>query len=142
MEKLSVKILSDKATLPSKGSKNSVGFDIFSAQSVTIPPNEHKLIKTDIIIKFPYGTYGRLASRSGLCYHSKIIIPTGTIDPDYTGELRVLMFNLGKIPFKVEEKMRICQLICEKASFPEIEEIDILTPTQRNNKGFGSTGNF
>ena len=142
MEKLSIKLLSNKATLPVKGTKDSAGFDIFSAQTVTIPPNDQKLIRTGIIVKFPLGTYCRLTSRSGLCYNHKIIIPTGTIDPDYTGELSVLVFNLGKDPFQVKEKMRICQLICEKASFPEVKQIDNLSPTIRNKKGFGSTGYF
>ena len=142
MEKLSIKLLSNKATLPVKGTKDSAGFDIFSAQTVTIPSNDQKLIRTGIIVEFPLGTYGRLTTRSGLCYNHKIIIPTGTIDPDYTGELLVLVFNLGKDPFQVKEKMRICQLICEKASFPEVDQINDLSPTIRNEKGFGSTGYF
>ena len=88
----------------------------------------------------PLGCYGRIAPRSGLTVKYGIHVGAGVIDPDYTGELKVCLFNLGSVPFEIKQGERIAQLILEKCSTPLIQEVNELQKTMRANRGFGSTG--
>lgn len=134
-------LMTSKARLPARGSVNSAGLDLFSAETAIIEPQELKLLSTDLKLTFPSGTYGRIATRSGLTLQNKLIIPTGTIDPDYRGVIKIMMMNLDTKKYSVNEGDRIAQLICEKISFPQVK-LCIGTPkqTKRGNNGFGSTG--
>ena len=84
--------------------------------------------------------YGRIAPRSGLSVKYGIHVGAGVIDPDYTGELKVNLFNLGVVPYEIKKGDRIAQLILEKCMTPFVEEVSELTRTMRANRGFGSTG--
>lgn len=88
----------------------------------------------------PLGTYGRIAPRSGLAAKHFIDIGAGVIDSDYRGEVKVLMFNFSEEEFKVSVGDRIAQLIVEKYTRTEIEEVTDLTDSERGAGGFGSTG--
>jgi len=91
----------------------------------------------------PEGFYGRIAPRSGLAVKKSINVGAGVIDPDYRGEVRVLLFNLGDADFVVEAGDRIAQLILEQCATPPVVEVDSLDETLRSdgyNGGFGSTG--
>jgi len=139
-EILQIKRLSQSARLPTKGSEDSAGFDLFATESVNIQPGDRMLIKTDIAIeKFPKNTYGRIASRSGLAL-KHIDVGAGVIDQDYRGSVTVILINNGNEFFEIEPGMRIAQLICEKCSYPEIEEVYELSTTTRGDSGFGSSG--
>ena len=80
--------------------------------------------------------------RSGLALKHGITLPNspGTIDPDYRGELRVIMHNLGSEPVTLERGERIAQLVFARFEAPEIEEVEELSATERGKGGFGSTG--
>ena len=137
--KLYVKRLSDKAKLPVRATIESAGLDIFSAEDVTISPGEIKLVKTDISIICPKGSYGRLAPRSGLTVKKKIDIRAGVIDADYRGEVLVTVHNIGTEKQFLACGSKIAQLIIEKVANVTICETATLNETTRGKNGFGST---
>ncbi|KAJ3559362.1 hypothetical protein NM688_g396 [Phlebia brevispora] len=140
VSKLFVKRLSEKAKIPTKGSDESAGFDIYATQECEIAARGQSVVKTDISIALPKGSYGRIAPRSGLAAKNGIDVGAGVIDADYRGEVKVLLFNFSDHVFKVSEGDRIAQLIIEKIENPIIEEVDDLDVTKRGKSGFGSTG--
>ena len=137
---LKFKKLSQNATTPVRGSPCSAGLDLFSAESKIIGPCDRARIRTDIAVKLPPGTYGRIAPRSGLAANHFIGIGGGVIDSDFIGGIECILFNHQNSPFQVTKGMRISQLVIEKISYPELLEVDILEETERGEKGFGSTG--
>jgi len=137
---MKVKRLRDNAHIPTRASGGAVGYDLYSDEDVTIPPSQRALISTGVAIVLPVGTYGRVAPRSGLAVHYGIQVGAGVIDPDYTGEVKVLLFNHGDVAFEVKRGERIAQLILERCETPEIEEVGVIAETERGAGGFGSTG--
>ena len=138
---VSFKKLSENATTPVRGSPYSAGLDLFSAERKIIGSCDRARIKTDIAVKLPPGTYGRIAPRSGLAANHFIGIGGGVIDPDFIRGIECILFNHQDTPFVVPKGMRISQLIIEKISYPELLEVDVLEKTERAEKGFGSSGN-
>jgi len=132
--------LSENATIPTRGSDKAAGYDLYSAEDTSIPARGKGLVKTDIQIKVPHGTYGRVAPRSGLAWKHHIDIGAGVVDEDYRGNVGVVMFNHADAAFEVKKGDRIAQLVCEKISYPEIKELKTLDETDRGEGGFGSTG--
>ena len=132
--------LSEHTHLPTKGSKLAAGYDLKSAYDYIIPGMGKIIAKTDISIRVPDGTYGRVAPRSGLAAKNHIDIGAGVVDQDYTGNIGVVMFNHAQEDFEVKKGDRIAQFICEKIEYPELEEVASLSSTERGEGGFGSTG--
>ncbi len=137
---LKVKKLSDKATLPQRGSEGSAGLDLYASQPEVILPWAGHLVKTEIAIATPAGTYGRVAPRSGLAVKHQIHVGAGVIDSDYTGEIKVLLINNSNTEFRVAKGDRVAQLIIEKYEHCPIQEVSDLDNTTRGQNGFGSTG--
>ena len=137
---LRVKLLSPKATLPVKGTTLAAGYDLSSAQQLTIPVNGRALVPTDISLSVPKGTYGRIAPRSGLAVKHGITTGAGVIDADYTGPIGIVLFNHGDQDFQIREGDRIAQLILEQIADKPVIQVQELTQTTRGDKGFGSTG--
>jgi len=137
---LCVKRLTKDAILPTRGSNASVGYDLYSTDQVIIPPTHRALVGTSVAILMPNGVYGRVAPRSGLAVKHGIQVGAGVIDPDYTGEVKVVLFNHGDKVFEVKKGERIAQLILEKCETPRVEEIGVIEETNRGAGGFGSTG--
>jgi len=140
MDMLQVAKLSEHATIPTRGSSSAAGYDLYSAVDVTIPARGKGLVKTDIQVKVPHGTYGRVAPRSGLAWKQHIDIGAGVVDEDYRGNVGVVMFNHAENEFVVKKGDRVAQLVCEKIAYPDIEILDTLDETVRGEGGFGSTG--
>lgn len=90
---------SDEARIPTRGSRGAAGMDLYSAESLVVPGNAHRLVKTDVQVQFPPGCYGRIAPRSGLALNYGLLIGAGVIDPDYTGSIAVLLFNHSENDF-------------------------------------------
>ena len=132
--------LSRNAITPTRGSEEAAGLDLYSAVTAEIAPNQKALVSTDIAIECPLGTYGRIAPRSGLAVNYSIDVGAGVIDSDYRGDVKVLLFNLGNSPFKIQKGDRIAQLIIERILIPDIEIVDVLCASQRGQNGFGSSG--
>ena len=132
---LGVKKLGYDSILPTRGSGGAVGYDLYSNCDGVIAKGKRGLISTGIAV------YGRVAPRSGLAVKHGIQIGAGVIDPDYTGEISVVIFNMGDADFEVKKGDRVAQLVLEKCETPPVEEIGLLQETLRGDSGFGSTGN-
>jgi dUTP pyrophosphatase len=139
-EVLKVKRSTEKAKIPTKGSKDVAEHDLYSIEEKTISKESQELISTGIHISIPKGTYARIAPRSRLATRNMIGIGAGVIDEDYQGEVKVLIFNHGHQDFHVKEGDRIAQFILEKIKDIEVIEVEKLDNTYRGNQGFGSSG--
>jgi dUTP pyrophosphatase len=129
--------------LPARATEHAAGYDIRSAEpSVTLQPGEIRLVATGLVMELPEGVECQVRPRSGLALKRGITLPNspGTIDPDYRGELRVIMQNLGPDPVTLERGERIAQLVFARFEAPTVEEAEEVTTTDRGDGGFGSTG--
>ena len=126
------------ARIPTWGSPDAAGYDLYSTEEKVVPARGKMLINTQISITTPLGTYGRIAPRSGLAAKNMIATGAGVIDADYRGVVFVLLFNHSDEDFKVKQGDRIAQLILEKIATPTIEQVEDLDKTTRGNQGFGS----
>lgn len=131
--------LNDNAVLPTKSSPESAGLDLYATNSEYILPFERICINTGLKISLPSGVYGRIAPRSGLALYCGLDVMAGVIDPDYTGEIKVILINLSKKFYKIDKYEKIAQLICEKYISPIICETKIMKNTIRGENGFGSS---
>ena len=137
----SIKIvkMSEKATIPSKGTPAAAGFDLYSAKTITISPQTREVVSTDLKIELPRNSYGQIAPRSGLALKG-LDIGAGVIDQDYRGNLKVLLINNGTTRYEVREGERVAQLLVKPILNPTIEMVEELTESTRGDRGFGSTG--
>lgn len=129
------------AKLPTKGSKDAAGFDLYAAENVPIPAGTRAVVSLGIRMAIPPHHYGRIAPRSGLALKSGIDVGGGVVDADYRGEVKVILFNHGKEDFAVHAGDRVAQMIVtpcppfEMVAGPVDE-----AGTERGVGGFGSTG--
>ena len=144
MVKIKIKKLDPKVKIPQYKTEGSSGMDLmaFVKVSLKIKPNSSELIPSGISIAIPKDTEMQIRPRSGLAAKSRISVlnTPGTIDSDYRGELKVILFNHGVDDFIVNNGDRIAQMVLMpvlKASFNEVDE---LPDTVRGSGGFGSTG--
>lgn len=137
---LQVRLLSEDATVPKRGTPYAAGYDLSSAEYNEVPARGRKLIKTDIAVAIPSGTYARVAPRSGLAFKHGIDVMAGVIDEDYRGAVGVILYNTSDEPFQVSIGDRIAQLILEKIETPLVNVVEELDETGRGEGGFGSTG--
>ncbi len=138
---LGIKKLTYDAIIPTRGSDGSVGYDLYSVVDTVVPCQAgNALVGTGLAVRIPDGCYGRVAPRSGLAVKHCIQVGAGVIDPDYTGEIKVVLFNHGTEDFEIKKGDRIAQLILERCETPIIKEIGLLDETLRGSDGFGSTG--
>ena len=138
---LNVSKLIPTAILPVRASVGAAGYDLFSTDSYVVLPGRRVVVSTGISIQLPPGTYGRIAPRSGLAVKHGLDTLAGVIDPDYTGEIKVVLQNLDTAqPFVIRPGYRIAQLILEKFEVVEVVETGAPEATERGDAGFGSTG--
>ena len=121
--KLRIKKLHPSAQLPVKGSEHAAGYDLMSVEDSIVPSRGKVLIATGLSMAIPIGNYGRIAPRSGLAAKNFIDVGAGVIDADYRGEVKVLLFNFAETDFKIKQGDRIAQLIIEKYTRTEMEEV-------------------
>jgi len=135
-----VQLLSDNACLPTYGSEQAAGIDLYSPVDEVVPPHTRMLIKLDISIELPQHTFGHILPRSGLALKNGIHVGAGVVDSDYRGNVGVLLFNLGNEPFSIKKGDRIAQMVIKTYEKVEIEQVNNLQNTCRGTGGFGSTG--
>ena len=144
MVKILIKRLSSKVTMPQYKTIGSSGMDIaaFLDNEILIKPSEKKIIPTGIKLKIPKGYEVQIRPRSGLAANNDITVlnTPGTIDSDYRGEIKVILFNHGKNIFKVENGLRIAQMVLCPVIEANLSEVEIIDETERGEGGFGSTG--
>ena len=138
-EQFQVKLNYEDAMVPTRGSAEAAGYDLYSYEEGRLMPHSTRLFDTGISFKVPLGTYGRIAPRSGLSKKG-ILVNAGVIDRDYRGPVKVMLHNLSNEMYVVKENDRIAQVILEKIKTPEVELVENLGETLRGEGGFGSTG--
>ena len=129
--------MSANVLTPTRATERSVGLDFYSPADYIIPPHSQFLIPTQIKLQIPLGYYGRLASKSSLAMLHQLHVGVGVIDPDYTGEIMVLMINAAPGVYSIKKGDPIAQLILEKVSIPILREMKELPPTIRGAQGCG-----
>ena len=132
-----VKISADAVT-PTRATGGLAGLDFYSPADCIIPPHGQLLVPTQIKLQIPLGYYGRLASKSGLAILHQLHVGVGVIDPNYTGEVMVLLINTASRVYNIAKGAPIAQLILEKISIPLLKEVKELLPTTRGAQGCGS----
>ena len=144
MTKILIKKLSKKVILPKYETDGSSGMDLAACinETIIIQPNNKAIIPTGISLSIPKGFEIQIRPRSGLAAKNTLTVlnTPGTIDSDYRGEIKVIIINLGITEFKVEDKLRIAQMVLCPVIKAEFEEVDDLNMTIRGEGGFGSTG--
>jgi dUTP pyrophosphatase len=145
---LLVKKLHPDAKLPTRGTSDAAGYDLYAMGSGVIAPGQKALVKTGIAVRMPnecvfqhLKVYGSIRSRSGLSVKNEIEVGAGVIDLDYCQEVGVVLRNHGDKPFEYAHHSRIAQLVLEVHVTPDVKEVEEL-PDRDNDRvgGFGSTG--
>ena len=144
MVKVLVKRLFPEVELPSYKTSGASGMDLmaFIKSSITIKPKTSTLIPTGLSMAFSEDYEVQIRPRSGLAAKNNISVlnTPGTIDSDYRGEIKVIIYNHGHEDFVINDKDRIAQIILTPVVKMELEENDELPETIRGEGGFGSTG--
>ena len=144
MVKVLVKKLNPKVQLPSYRTAGSSGMDLmaFIKDPIKVAPNTSALISTGISVAIPNDVEIQIRPRSGLAAKSSISVlnTPGTIDSDYRGELRIILFNHSNKEFVIRNNDRIAQMVLMPVLKVDFEEVDDLPDTLRGSGGFGSTG--
>jgi dUTP pyrophosphatase len=145
MIKIQIKKLSNSVIIPKYETIGSSGMDIAACiqNNITINPGEKALVPTGFAIAIPRGYEVQIRPRSGLAAKNNITVlnAPGTIDADYRGEIKVILINLGKEKFIIENKERIAQMVVCPVVQASLKEVNELSETERGSGGFGSTGN-
>ncbi len=144
MTKILIKRLSNKVSLPKYETKGSSGMDLAAniENVINLAPNKSIIIPTGLTVAIPKGFEIQIRPRSGLAAKSKISVlnTPGTVDADYRGEIKVILINHGNENFKIENGLRIAQMVLCPIVQAEIQEVNNLDSTERGEGGFGSTG--
>ena len=144
MVKILIKKLNSKVKLPKYKTDGSSGMDLmaFLSKPILIMPQKSELIPTGLSIAIPDNTEVQIRPRSGLAAKNNISVlnTPGTIDSDYRGELKVILYNHGSEEFIVNNDDRIAQMILVPIIKATFEEVENLPETIRGDGGFGSTG--
>ena len=146
MVKILIKKLNSKVKLPKYKTDGSSGMDLmaFLSKPILIMPQKSELIPTGLSIAIPDNTEVQIRPRSGLAAENNISVlnAPGTIDSDYRGELKVILYNHGSEEFIVNNDDRIAQMILVPIIKATFEEVEKLPETIRGEGGFGSTGKW
>lgn len=144
MNTIRVKKLHPQAVLPTYGSAEAAGADLYACldASVTIAPGESAFIPTGIAMEVPVGCAGLIYARSGLACKRGLAPANkvGVIDSDYRGQIVVVLHNHGQQPQTIENGERIAQMVITPVLTPLYAEVEELSSSDRGAGGFGSTG--
>ena len=129
----------DDAVIPYYQTRGSAGLDLHSIRPVTLEPGQRELVETGLSIDLPDFYEGQIRPRSGLAhkYGVTVLNAPGTIDSDYRGEIKVLLYNSGNSTISFEKGERIAQLVLA----PYVQITALIRDNERGAGGFGSTGN-
>ena len=136
-----IKKLHEDAVVPDLATLGSAGFDLVATEKVLCAPNNRYVVGTGLAMAIPPGWEGQVRPRSGLAFKQGLTVlnAPGTIDADYRGEVKVIIYNTGPV-HEIQPGDRIAQLLIKKVPKVKFEEVDELDETERGSGGFGSTG--
>ena len=138
---MKVKLMNEYAQLPTRGSKDAAGLDLYCPFHIKVPADSQKKIPLGLAVEIPKGYMGLLVPRSSMsktplrCANS-----IGVIDADYRGELSIVYENVSCKDYEVARGDRIAQLIIVPIAIVDVEEAQTLSETERGDGGYGSTG--
>ncbi|MFZ4546264.1 MAG: dUTP diphosphatase [Bacteroidales bacterium] len=142
---MDVKIVNrSRFALPQYATVHSAGMDLRAdvENAVELKPLERSIVPTGLFIELPEGFEAQIRPRSGLAAkHGISLVNTpGTIDPDYRGEIKIILINLSDVPFTLEPGERIAQMVIARFEHIRWNEVETLSDTERGEGGFGHTG--
>lgn len=141
---LPVTLLHPDATVPARSHPGDAGYDLRSVEAFALGPGERRVVGTGIALALPDGVAGLVTPRSGLAADHGVttLNAPGLIDPNYRGEVRVILHNAGAEPHEVHAGDRIAQLLLVPHWAPALVAVDELptAPDERGAAGFGSSG--
>jgi dUTP pyrophosphatase len=140
---IKIKKLSENGIIPTNNGGKEAGYDLYSVTDGWLRPLERSLFQTDIAMEIPEGYYGRIADRSGNAYKLGLHCLAGVIDSSYRGNIGVILYNTNgggdENSIKITKGQKIAQIIFEKCHYVEFLEKNVLTESERGNKGYGSS---
>ena len=146
MAKVLIKKLDPMVELPAYKTEGASGMDLMAIlkEPINLKPNSSCLVPTGLAVAFSSDFEIQIRPRSGLAAKNSVSVlnTPGTIDSDYRGEIKVILFNHGKTDFLINNKDRIAQMILNPVIKIDLEETDNLPKTIRGEGGFGSTGKW
>ena len=131
--------LFDNVQLPKKSHLPDSGLDCFMPESFSLKPLETKTVGLGFGIQVPEGFAGMLVPRSSIA-EKGLIVQTSIIDPDYTGEIHLIITNCSNEMIKIEENQRVCSLVIYNVLNVRLDTVFEFEKTERGNKGLGSSG--
>ena len=142
LDELQVRLLHPAAQPPARTRPGDAAYDLRCLKGFSLWPRERATVPTGVAIALPPGVAGLVTPRSGLAsrHGISLVNAPGLIDPNYRGEVRVVLHNAGQTPFAVEPGDRIAQLLLVPYWAPELQVVDALPETERGEAGFGSSG--
>lgn len=135
-----VKKLHEDAIIPTKAHESDSGWDLYILDDIEIKPKETVIIPTGIAIKLPPFYEAQVRPRSGVTSKTKLRVQLGTIDNDYTGDIGIIVDNIGDEPIALNSGYKLAQLVVQQLPNTVIEVVDDLEHGIRGDKGFGSSG--
>lgn len=117
-----------------------MGYDLYADGYYTVPGMTVAVIETGIAIKPPPGTFVRIEGRSSLARDAWTFPIAGIVDPDFRGQIRVVLLNFGRDELHIEPGRRVAQFVLVRCETPPIELVHLLPVTRRGDGGFGSSG--
>jgi len=143
MALVQINLLTNTSRIPEKMSEFSAGYDIFADldTEIILKPMQVALVPTGFAIALPNAFEAQIRPRSGLALNDSITVlnSPGTIDPDYRGEVKVILINLSNKDFIIKHGMRIAQMVLAKHENIEFLSVEFLDETKRGKGGFGHT---
>ena len=137
---LKIKKLDKEATIPCLGSKDSAGMDLFTLESVDIPPGARALLHTGIAMSIPLGMVGLIWPRSKLAAKKGVATLAGVIDADYRGEVMISLLNTSDALLELRQGDKVAQMILQQHySWIPLEIVDDLEETSRGTSGINSS---
>lgn len=136
---MKIKLFKDSTIMPKKSHLPDSGLDIFMPTSFRLRPLETKTIGLELAVSIPEGFAGMLVPRSSIAEQG-LIIQTAVIDPDYTGEIHLIITNCSNNVVRIDRGQRVCSLIVYSVLNLRLDVVDELPQTERGQNGLGSTG--
>lgn len=136
---MKIKLFADNIRLPQKSHLPDVGLDIFMPESFILEPLETKTIGLKLGVSIPEGCAGMLVPRSSIA-EKGLIIQTSIIDPDYTGEIHLIITNCSNNTIKIFKEQRVCSLVVYNVCNVRLEVVNEFIETERGSNGLGSSG--
>ena len=135
-----IKLLNEKAIVPSRGSQEAAGLDLFTSEGVSIPSGQRAILRTGIAMSLPVNFVGLIWPRSKLAAKKGIAVLAGVVDSDYRGEVMISLLNTGYDTVEIRAGDKVAQMIIQMHSAGmEMKVVDELEDTKRGAEGVNST---